>query len=93
MENGIDLLITVGERAHFVTEEAKILGMDPDKIISFDYAEEAGRYLQDVMEEGDVILIKGSQGVRMEKVVKEVMAEPLRAKELLVRQDESWEKR
>lgn len=93
VKNGIDLLITVGERSHFTVEEAKSAGMSSDKIISFDYAEEAGRYLQDIMEEGDVILIKGSQGVRMEKVVKEVMAEPLRAKELLVRQEKSWEKR
>ena len=42
------------------------------------------------MEEGDIILAKGSQGVRIEKVVKEVMAEPDRAEELLVRQDKSW---
>jgi hypothetical protein len=39
---------------------------------------------------GDVILIKGSQSMRMEKVVKELMAEPDRAKELLVRQEAEW---
>lgn len=92
-ENEIDLLITAGARSLALAEEARAVGMNPDKVVSFDYAEEAGRYLQDAMEQGDVILIKGSQGVRMEKVVKEVMAEPLRAKELLARQDESWEKK
>ena len=28
--------------------------------------------------------------MRMEKIVKEIMAEPLRAKELLIRQDSQW---
>ena len=40
--------------------------------------------------EGDLILVKGSQGVRMEKVVEEIMAEPERKKELLVRQEKKW---
>jgi len=36
------------------------------------------------------ILAKGSQGMRMEKVVEEIMAEPERAGELLCRQDRRW---
>jgi hypothetical protein len=28
--------------------------------------------------------------MRLEKIVKEIMAEPLKAKELLVRQDKPW---
>jgi len=39
---------------------------------------------------GDVILIKGSQSMRMEKLVKGLMAEPLRADELLCRQEKEW---
>jgi hypothetical protein len=44
-------------------------------------------FVQERLAENDLILVKGSQGVRMEKTVKEIMAEPLRAGELLVRQD------
>jgi len=45
-----------------------------------------------------VVLIKGSQGsgansIRMERAVEEIMAEPERKTELLVRQDGEWEKR
>ena len=53
-------------------------------------SESAGRFLQDRIRSGDVLLVKGSQAVRMEKIVKELMAEPQRAAELLVRQDEGW---
>ena len=45
------------------------------------------------MQEGDLVLVKGSQGMRMEKIVEEIMAEPDKAKDLLVRQSQSWKKK
>jgi len=88
-----EFVFAVGERAIFLADEAKKQGISKEKVFHFASAEEAGYLLQDLMAEGDIILVKGSQGIRMEKVVKEIMAEPQRAKELLVRQDESWEKK
>ena len=85
-----EILLAVGERAIFLADEAKKQGMPKEKVFHFASAEEAGRLLQDLVKEGDVILVKGSQGIRMEKVVKEIMAEPQRAEELLIRQEESW---
>lgn len=89
-KNKIDYLITSGELARDFARGAKAAGMDPDHIFSFKDSHEAGRFLQKRMKQGDVILIKGSQGARMEHVVKEVMARPERAADLLVRQDKSW---
>lgn len=91
VESKIDMLITVGERAKIIAGEAEKLGMDKDVIFSFSNSETAGRFVQDRIESGDYILAKGSQGMRMEKVVKEIMAEPLKAKDLLVRQDKTWQ--
>ncbi|MEK7652859.1 MAG: Mur ligase family protein [Patescibacteria group bacterium] len=88
---GVDILITVGERARMIADEAEKRGMDKDKIFSFSDVGNAGRFLQERLETGDLILVKGSQGMRLEKIVKEIMAEPLRAKELLVRQEKPWE--
>jgi UDP-N-acetylmuramoyl-tripeptide--D-alanyl-D-alanine ligase len=89
-----DMLITVGKDALFIAEEAKNSGISSDKIYSFNKSEEAGRFIQNsILKPNDLILVKGSQAIRMEKIVKEIMAEPLKASELIVRQDRKWLKR
>ncbi|MFA6006851.1 MAG: UDP-N-acetylmuramoyl-tripeptide--D-alanyl-D-alanine ligase [Candidatus Paceibacterota bacterium] len=85
-----DLLVTAGQRAKFIADGAREAGLDPDKIQSFDTAEEAGKYIEPIIKSGDLILVKGSQGVRMERVVKEIMAFPEEAEKLLVRQEKEW---
>jgi len=85
-----DYLITVGEMSRDMVRAAVKRGMNKDKCFNFKNSIEAGRFLQDKISEGDLVLVKGSQGTRMERVVKEVMAEPQKAKDLLVRQDKSW---
>ncbi len=85
-----DLFLAVGERMLPAVAAAKEAGMDPEHVEWFKNSEEAGRYLDLVLQTGDIVYVKGSQSSRMEKVVKDIMAEPLRAPELLVRQDEGW---
>ncbi len=85
-----DFLITVGNRAKFIAERAVKSGFSKKKIITFLDVNEAGLELQRKMQKGDLILVKGSQSVRMEKIVKEVMLEPQKAEELLVRQSPVW---
>lgn len=86
----IDLLVTVGELSRDIARGALGAGMDQSSVFTYATSPDAGRFVQDRMGKGDIILIKGSQGVRMEKVAKELMAEPLKASELLVRQSEKW---
>jgi len=92
-ELGIDCLVTVGEASKITAAAAREAGLDEHHITRFDNSVAAGKFLQEQLGEGDVILVKGSQGSRMEKIVKEVMAEPLRAKDFLVRQEEYWLKK
>lgn len=89
-DNKTDYLITVGEKAKIMASEAQRQGLPEDNIFIFSDTDKAGLFLQSKIETGDFILIKGSQGMRMEKIVKEIMAEPLKAGEFLVRQDEEW---
>src|SRR3989344_1020839 len=81
-EMGIDYLITVGEAAKHTAQAAKEAGLGEYAIASFANSGEAGRFLQEKLKPGDVVLAKGSQGGRMEKLVKEVMAEPFQAANL-----------
>lgn len=90
VEAGIDKLITIGSKARLIGEGAREAGMDSRDILSFDDREAALSAIKSIVSERDVILVKGSQGARMEKVVKEVMAEPRDADQLLVRQDKEW---
>jgi UDP-N-acetylmuramoyl-tripeptide--D-alanyl-D-alanine ligase len=88
-----DMLVTVGIRAKYTDEGAKEAGYDLTKIKHFDTAEQAGAFLSQTIQTADIVLIKGSQSVRLEKAVKMVMAEPEKASELLVRQEKEWEGR
>jgi UDP-N-acetylmuramyl pentapeptide synthase len=64
--------------------------MSEKKILQYDDAATAGKELQALIKPGDVILVKASQSIRAERVVMEIMAEPERAGELLVRQGDFW---
>lgn len=88
-----DILFTVGFRAKGIAEGALAAGMKKKTVFQYEDAARAGDALDDLLKPGDCVLVKGSQVMRMEKVVEEVMAEPARAKELLVRQDAEWKKR
>jgi len=85
-----NVLITVGTRGKIIAEAARKQGMSVKSIFIFDDVEKAGLFLQSLITKNDLILVKASQGVRLEKVVKEVMAGPDKAEELLVRQTKSW---
>lgn len=97
-----NMLVTVGVRskftygtalAHSTSSGPSAGGFNPDKLFHFDSAKEAGEYLKTIIRVGDIILVKGSQSMRMERVVEAIMAEPEKKKELLVRQEEEWGKR
>lgn len=85
-------LVTVGTEAARIAESARNAGLNPDRIVEYKRGESlaAGEACAKQIREGDVILVKGSQGIRMERAVKALMAEPHRAKELLVRQSDEW---
>lgn len=86
----LDVLVAVGELARDIARGATQEGMPEDQVFTFADAPSAGRFLQDRIKPGDVLLVKGSQAVRLERIVKELMREPQRAAELLVRQGVEW---
>ncbi len=89
-EAGVDLLVTIGELSVHTQRGAIDAGLSELQTQHFSDSTNAGRWLDSQIKKGDIILVKGSQSARMERVVKDLMAEPLRAKDLLVRQEENW---
>lgn len=84
-----NVLVCVGEKSKFIADSAANQLLKED-IHWFRTAEEAGHKVQELLRPGDAVLVKGSQGMRMERIVKEIMAEPERATQILVRQNKRW---
>ncbi len=83
-------LVTVGPEAKHLAKGARLSVMDKDNIFEFDNSQKAGEFIKEKLGTGDTLLIKGSQAVRMEKIVEKIMKEKDKVEELLVRQGEKW---
>ena len=86
----VDEVFFLGTRMARAARSLKASEFPSDRIHSFSDPESLGEFLAVSLREGDIVLIKGSQGMRLEKAVETVMAEPSRARELLCRQSDEW---
>jgi len=66
---GLSHLFLVGEHAGDYREGAVDAGMEPGRIECFADSETAARFIDGFRRPGDVILVKGSRGMRMERIV------------------------
>jgi UDP-N-acetylmuramoyl-tripeptide--D-alanyl-D-alanine ligase len=63
------LLVTIGKRAETIADEAISSGMSAHKIEVLPDREAATVYLRQILQEGDVVLVKGSHGMRLDRMV------------------------
>ena len=64
-----DTLVTVGTLGHMIAEAAHWAGMKAGEIIELENTDEAITHLQKSLTEKDVVLVKGSHGIHMERIV------------------------
>ncbi|HVO28902.1 MAG TPA: UDP-N-acetylmuramoyl-tripeptide--D-alanyl-D-alanine ligase [Candidatus Paceibacterota bacterium] len=69
-----NVLVTVGPRSKFIAEAARAAGMKKSTILSFDTADEARKPVQDLMKQGDIVLVKASHSMELSKIVEEIKA-------------------
>lgn len=69
VKSGVDWVLAVQGDARFLLEGAWAAGLPPDRGKFFTTAEAAGHFAANLLHQGDVVLVKGSRGVRLEKVV------------------------
>lgn len=72
---GVDLLMAVGAWAEKIAEGARREGMPAGAVFVHPDLESAQKFLQEQMQEGDSLLIKGSRGMKMERVLAGLGAE------------------
>ncbi|MEE8131435.1 MAG: UDP-N-acetylmuramoyl-tripeptide--D-alanyl-D-alanine ligase [Candidatus Paceibacterota bacterium] len=68
----VDFLITVGPNGKIISESAGLNGLEKDKILSFDNADEAVKAVRGIINKNDIILVKASRGIGLDKVVEEI---------------------
>jgi len=65
----VAVLITVGERGRLIAEEALACGMEEEKVFMEEDNGGAIACLRKISTPGDIILVKGSRGMKMEEIV------------------------
>ncbi len=88
-----DILVTVGSRAKFIADSAIDNGFNVKNLYTFDSSRTAAKFLEGIVEKGDLVLVKGSQGVRLERVVEVIMESKELKNKLLCRQETEWKNR
>lgn len=63
-----DCLIVIGNDAKYIAEGAVDNGFDPGNIYYFENNDKAKAELENIVRDGDIILIKGSRGMRLEEI-------------------------
>jgi UDP-N-acetylmuramoyl-tripeptide--D-alanyl-D-alanine ligase len=88
--SAIDYFIGIGPEMKIVYNELKRTMFKGDHLFWFEKSSDAIPKLEELLHQNTVALIKGSQGLRMEKIVREVIKDKNRASQLLCRQDPDW---
>lgn len=73
-DSGIDLLMVVGQLARLIARGAIDAGMPISQVMEYEDSSQAAREIIGKVRERDVVLVKGSRAMKMEKVVEGLLA-------------------
>lgn len=85
-----DLVIFVGDKAKIMAQEAKKF-LASDSVKNYADYSSLNNDLLSIIKKGDIVLFKGSQGVRLDKSVRQLLSVDLNPNKVLVRQTEEWQ--
>jgi len=68
----VDYLFCIGPRAKFIAESARQNSFDRKKIQVFSSSEAAKKMIEREIKAGDLILVKGSRAIKLEKIIEEI---------------------
>ena len=70
-----DRLITLGENGKMIADAALRAGMQSQKIENYENTDQVVESLRSLLQKGDVVLVKGSHGLRMDRIVSDLEVE------------------
>ena len=65
----VDILITVGQLGKIISDAALRWGLPSERVFVADDNAHVIQLLESMVGEGDIILVKGSRGMKMEEIV------------------------
>ena len=71
-----DTLLTLGTRGHMIAEAARRAGLKKSSVLEFEELEQIVHWLDENLSKNDSVLIKGSHGLRMDRIVNALEVRP-----------------
>jgi UDP-N-acetylmuramyl pentapeptide synthase len=71
--SGVDVLVTVGARALRIADGAVAEGMEPSAVRACASVDEASEVLDDLLASGDVVLVKASRCMQLERIIEGIL--------------------
>ncbi len=91
--SGVHIVVTVGKHMRALHEELLKDGFSRKQVLWLPDPMSAVEAVLSIIRSEDLILIKGSQGLRMEKVTEQLLVDPRTAESFLCRQSDEWRKK
>ena len=90
LASGAQYIVCVGKEIKVTADEIGNLGFPKDNLFYFPDAQSAITIVKSLVSEKSVVLMKASQGIRLEKITRHILANPDDAYRVLPRQDSTW---
>ncbi len=92
-DSGVHILVTVGKHMRALHEGLLESGFSRKQLLWMPDSLSAVEAVMNIIRSDDLILIKGSQGLRMEKITEQLLVDPRTASSYLCRQSDEWRKK
>ena len=73
VENNVEMLVTVGKNSLKIADGAVEAGLPRENVHSFASNDEVVEFLDTIVKKGDIVLVKGSRGMKLETVVEHLV--------------------
>ncbi len=93
LASGVQVVVFVGAYTHFLYEDFLAKGFPHKYIHWFPNVSIAEKMIDDIVRSEDAVLIKGSRGMRMEKITFQLLGNKNNASDVLCCQSSSWKNR